>query len=197
MTTVTMTDFSSGKMTLKNSPDRAGPVDDRRLVEVPGNGGDEGAEQQDAERQPEGDLDEDEAPEGLEQPEALEHPHGRDDRGRDDEPGQHQEVDHAVPAALPALDHVGHHGGQHDQDGHAGHGEHGAVDEGDDQHVVPGAERVTEVLEQRPGGGQRELELSGLVLGLGRGEHDEGERNEEHDREQDDLSCQDRYQSSR
>ena len=36
---------------------RSGSVDDGGLVEFPRDGGDEGAEQQDAERQPEGDLD--------------------------------------------------------------------------------------------------------------------------------------------
>src|SRR5215213_11328403 len=47
---------------------RAGPVEEGCLVEVTGDGGDERPEQQDAERQPEGDLDEDEARQGLEQP---------------------------------------------------------------------------------------------------------------------------------
>ena len=54
----------------------------------------------------------------------------------------HQEVDHAAPAALSALRHIGHHRGQHDQDGDADHGQDDAVDEGDDQHVVAGGQRV-------------------------------------------------------
>src|SRR3712207_7740649 len=49
-----------------------------------------------AERQPERDLDEDEARHRAEQAQSLQHPDRRDDRRRDDQPGEHEEVDQAV-----------------------------------------------------------------------------------------------------
>ncbi len=55
------------------------------------------------ESQPIGDLDQHQAVQGLEQPQPLQHPDGRHHRGRDDEPGEDEEVDNAGPARRPAL----------------------------------------------------------------------------------------------
>ena len=50
-------------------------------------------------RQPVGDLDQDHAVHGLEQAEALQHPDGRHHGGRDDQAGEHQEVDDRASSA--------------------------------------------------------------------------------------------------
>ncbi|AGZ42138.1 DeoR family transcriptional regulator [Actinoplanes friuliensis DSM 7358] len=132
----------------EEEPQRAGAVDDRRLVQLAGDRRDESSEEQYTERHAEGDLDQDQPRHRAEEPEPLQHPDRRDDRGRDDQAGQHQERDEAVPAALPALQHEGDHRGQHHHDRHAGHGEDRAVDKGDDQHVVAGLDHVDEVLHE-------------------------------------------------
>ena len=88
----------------EEQPQARGPVDDRRLVELPGDGGDERPEEQDGERQAERHLDEDEPGEVLEQAERLEHPDRRHDRRRDDEAGEHENVG---DGGEPARDGVG------------------------------------------------------------------------------------------
>ena len=77
----------------EEEPERAGAIEHGGLVELARDGRDEGAEQQDAERQPEGRLDQDQPGHGLEEPETLQHPDRRHDRRRHDQAGQHEEAD--------------------------------------------------------------------------------------------------------
>ena len=79
--------------------DGPGAVDDRRLVELARDRGDERPEQQDAERQAEGDVHGDEADQRLEEAEALQHPDRGDDGGRHDEPREHEHVDQGGSSA--------------------------------------------------------------------------------------------------
>jgi hypothetical protein len=62
----------------------SGPVDDRGFVQFSRNRRDEGAEQQDAERESVGDFDQDQARHGFEEPECLQDPDGWYDGGWDD-----------------------------------------------------------------------------------------------------------------
>ena len=160
---------------------RAGAVDRGGLVELARDRGDERPEQQDRERQPERDLDQDHALERLEQAQLLHHPDGRDDGRRDDQAAEDQHVGDLRPLARPPLEHVGDHRRQHDHDRDAGDGDDRAVDERRQEHVVARLDRRLEVLEQHPVGRQRELQLPGLGLRLGRRQHDERERHEEDD----------------
>src|SRR4029453_14635671 len=81
-----------------------------------------------------------------------------------------------------ALPDVGDHGAEDDHRGDAHHGEDHAIDEGDDHQVVPGRERLRQVVEQdevrRPG------ELQQIRLGerLGGNEENEDEGHHEEDR---------------
>ena len=165
---------------------RAGAVDRGRLVELARDRGDEGAEEQNREGEPEGDLDQDHALQGLEQAELLENPDGRDDCRRDDQAAEDDHVGDLGPAARAALEDVGDHRREHDHDGDAGHRDDRAVDEGGDQHVVARLDRLAEVVDQHPVGRQRELELPRLGLRLGRREQDEDERHEEDHADRDD-----------
>ena len=88
---------------LEEEPQRPGTIHDCRLVELARDRRDEGAEQKDRERQPVGDLDQDQAVQRLEQVEALQHPDRRHDRRRDDQPGEHEEIHDRRPARRPAL----------------------------------------------------------------------------------------------
>src|SRR5215212_9606848 len=132
-----------------------GPVDDCRFVKFPRDCRHEGAEEEDAEWQPEGDLHEDQSGHGLEQADGLQHPDGRYDRGWHDQTGQNEHVDDAAGPTGPALPDVGHHRAEDDQGGDAGHSQDHAVDKGDHHEVVASRQGLADVVEQhevlRPG----------------------------------------------
>src|SRR5215212_4506091 len=156
-----------------------GPVDDCGFIKFPRDCRDEGAEEKDAEWQPEGDLHEDQSGHGFEQADGLQHPDGRHNRRWHDQTGQDEDVDHAAGGAGPALPDVGDHGAEDDQGGDAGHSEDHAVDKGDDHQIVASRQSLCQVVEQlevlRPGELQRVR--SGDVLG--RNHEDEEERHHE------------------
>ncbi len=93
MITVIMTDRSTGKMTRKKICIGPAPSTMAASSSSRGTDGDEGPEQQDAERHAVGDLDQDQAGHGLEQAELLQHPDGGNDGRGHDQPGQDQDVD--------------------------------------------------------------------------------------------------------
>ena len=90
-----ITDRSTGKMTRKKICTGPAPSTTAASSSSRGTVDDEGAEQQDAERQSVGDLDQDQAGHGLEQAQALQHPDGGHDGGRHDQAGQDEHADHA------------------------------------------------------------------------------------------------------
>ena len=59
------------------------------------------------------DLDQDQAEQRLEQPDPLQHLDRRHDRGRDDEPGEHQGLTSAATRSRPALQHEADHRREH------------------------------------------------------------------------------------
>src|SRR3954454_20208803 len=162
-------------------PQRAGAVDERRLVDLPRDGADEGAEQQDGEGHAEGALDQDQPGHGAEQADLLQQPDGRHDRRRDDQPAEDQEVDDPAPAVGPPLHDVGHHRPEDDEDRDARDRQDYAVDVGDDQDVVARLEHVDEVLDELEVLRPREAELRGVLRVLRGGHQDEGERHQEDD----------------
>ncbi|MGO1285330.1 MAG: hypothetical protein ACTHUU_09450 [Brachybacterium sp.] len=175
--------FSSGMITRKKS--RSGPQPSMIAASSSSRGRrHEGPEEEHAERDAEGDLDQDQARQRLEQADGLQHPDRRHDRGRDDQAHEHRGIDDAVDPAGAPLEHEAHHRGHDHHPGHAGDREDRAVHHGGDEHVVPRREHLAEVLDQVERGGQGEVQGRRLLPVLHRVDDHQQERNHEHDHEE-------------
>ena len=186
--TVTMTGFSSGKITRKNS--RNGPAPSRMAASSSSRGivAMNAWNSRIANDSPKAISIEDQPGQRPEDPQLLQHPDRRHDGRRDDQPGQHQQVDQSVPAALPALQDERDHRAEDHHDRDAGDGQDRAVDERDDQHVVARLDDLDDVAASGCSTSASEKSSRDDCLPvLDRHEDDEDERDDEDDRRHDEC----------